>query len=71
MTHEETTGWILRIMGICIWAIAVIVSILLLGFAAGYVTETYAIKNARCINSACDQPCKPNARFQRHAGECK
>ena len=71
MTHEQVYGWLVNVMGACLWLMAVCASILILGFSAGYATETYAIKNARCINAACDQPCKPGARFVRHAGECK
>jgi hypothetical protein len=68
MTHEFVMTWIIRLMGFAAWVIVVCASILITGFAAGYATETYAIKNARCINSACDQPCKPGARFVRHQG---
>lgn len=47
---------------LCLFATTVI-----LGMTAGYVTETYAQKHARCINSACENTCKHKV-FIRHEG---
>jgi len=42
-------------------------------FTAGYATEKYDLhfRDPRCINSACEHPCKTTPRFVRHAGVCK
>jgi len=41
--------------------------IAVLGSSAGYVSAKIE-REARCLNSACADPCKPGARFVRHAG---
>jgi hypothetical protein len=70
MRQETVMRWIVNILGVVTWVIVVIASILALGIIAGFATETYAQRKPRCINSACDQPCNPGARFVRHQG-CK
>jgi len=68
MTHEEVMDWIVTVSAAALWMCGLMASILVLGFSVGYVSETYAHKDPRCVNSACDKECKPNARFVRHQG---
>jgi hypothetical protein len=68
MTHEEVYMWLIKLMVACLWVIGICAAILIVGGVAGYATEKYAQKDPRCINSACEQQCKPNARFVRHQG---
>lgn len=51
-------------------AIGMFTAFLFTVFTAGYAYEKYTVTNRsdRCINSACVDPCKPSARFKRHAG---
>jgi len=68
MTHEEVMDWIITAMSWCLHLMLLCTMILVVGFGAGYATEKYAQKDPRCLNSACEQQCKPNARFVRHQG---
>jgi hypothetical protein len=67
MTQEEVYGFLVKLMAAALWVVGVCAAILIVGGVAGYATEKYA-QEARCINSACDQPCKVGARFVRHQG---
>jgi len=54
-----------------LWAVfcmsCAVALVVVIGFSTG--AAVYHIeKNAQCINSACAGPCKPSARFVRHAG---
>ena len=73
MSLEDVLNWIEGIMNFCLYAMAVAAVIVVVGFTAGYFTERFAVevrevRPARCLNSACDQTCKPNGRFVRHQG---
>ena len=68
MTHEEVMDWIITAMSWCLHLICLCAMVLVVGFGAGYMSEPAATKDPRCINSACDAQCKPNARFVRHQG---
>ena len=57
--------WNLLWAFICLGAALALV--IVLSASAGYVS-TKIERDARCLNSACADPCKPNARFVRHAG---
>jgi len=57
------------------WALCTVLALMVLvqvSFVAGYLSfRGKHIRVDRCLNSACDQPCKPSTRFVRHMGVCK
>ena len=69
MTHEEVMDWMDSLIAIATWAMAVIGSIIVIGLVSGYTVEKVVqYRTDKCTNSACEQPCKPGARFVRHQG---
>ena len=47
--------------------VAAVSLVIVLSASAGYAVTKFE-REARCVNSACSDPCKPSARFVRHAG---
>jgi uncharacterized membrane protein YkvI len=70
MTQEEVMAWLIKLGLGCIWGIVVCAVILGMGMTSDYIAAS-AARSDKCINSACDLPCTPGAKFQRHKGECK
>lgn len=69
MTQEEVTLWLNKLMMACLGLVFLCGVVLFVGFTAGYATEKYAeVRSAKCINSACETPCKPGQKFKRHEG---
>ena len=69
MTQEEIMDWMDSLISAVAWAMTVIGSIIFIGLVSGYTVEKVnESRAAKCTNSACEQPCKPGARFVRHQG---
>lgn len=74
MTYEELESLLLMIWGYILRAFAIVGFFAVIAIAS-YIyhsngVTTKVARSARCINSDCNEPCKPKARFVRHAGEC-
>jgi hypothetical protein len=72
MTQQELWDFFMlagRVLRNVFAVIGLLVVVAVLGYTSGKDKQQQV--SARCINSTCDQPCKPGARFTRHTGECK
>ena len=70
MTQEEIMNWFEGAMAFAIWVLAMLGCVMIVGFIAGYTTETIAYsRSPACINSACDNKQCPE-KFKCHVGEC-
>ena len=68
MMYEEVQAWLIKLMTGCLWLIGFCATVLVIGFGSGYAIEKYDQANPRCINSACEAPCKEGARFVKNQG---
>jgi len=70
MTHETLHDWLQRCLITCFIIMALTGAAIALGVTVGYAEGTKEQREARCINSLCEYPCKEGAKFVKNQG-CK
>ena len=68
LTAEAVLEWVRNVLAVVGAAAILIVALGYMGYKSVEIPST---RSDKCINSSCDEPCKANPRFKRHAGECK